>query len=87
MRRPHLFIINEAGLKNFRTAFEDKFESIQLGTQSGRLKDGRLFIYRVKSHDWLERLRGIRISSYETVGMVPLTTFEVSALQAMMQIS
>lgn len=87
MRELHLIVIPEARFSEFRGYLDEIASTYQLGTQSGVLKDGRRFIYRVKSPDWLDRLRGIRIKSYESWRGAPLTTYEVASLQAMMQIS
>jgi len=82
-----LILIPTAGLQTWIRENEHEFTSIQLGTQKGVMKDGTRFMYRVTEGDWLERLRGTTIKSYSITRGVRLTTFEISALQAMMQMS
>lgn len=83
-----LVIIPQCGLAAWRAENSDRIAAIQLGTQTGRFEDGKKFRYVVLNHhDWLERLSGLRFRSYEIVVGCQLTTRELSALQAMMQIS
>lgn len=81
-----LFIIPACGLKAWRDAQEASIASIQLGTQTGVLKDGRRFRYVVQDHgDYLSRLAGLRLSEYIIVGGARLTSYELSHLQSMVR--
>lgn len=82
-----LVVIPPCGLAKWRTDNSERIASIQLGTQTGRFEDGKKFAYRVADGDWLERLRGIRFREYRIEQGCNLTTREIAALQAMMQIS
>lgn len=83
-----LVIIPNCGLAAWRAENSDRIAAIQLGTQTGRFEDGKKFRYVVLNHhDWLDRLRGIRFREYRIERGCNLSTREIAALQAMMQIS
>jgi hypothetical protein len=83
-----LVIIPTCGLARWRNDNSEQIAFIQLGTQTGRFEDGKKFRFVViNDHDWLDRLRGIRFREYRIERGCNLTTREISALQAMMQIS
>lgn len=82
-----LILIAPCNLSYWLKSNEADIHWVQLGTQKGAFTDGRRFIYRVTEGDWLERLRGLRISEFKTTEGVRLNSFETSALQAMMQMS
>lgn len=82
-----LILIPIAGLQTWIRENEHEFTSIQLGTQRGVKKDGTRFMYRVTEGDWLERIRGQRFKGYQITPGVRLTSYEISHLQSMLQIS
>lgn len=82
-----LILIPVAGLTSWRIRNEDEFADLQLGTQRGRFRDGTRFRYIIAEGDWLERVRGLRLSDYRIERGCNLTSHEITALQAMMQIS
>lgn len=82
-----LILIPIAGLRSWLDENQANIESIQLGTQRGVKKDGTRFMYRVTEGDWLERIRGQRFKGYQITPGVRLTSYEISHLQSMLQIS
>lgn len=82
-----LIVIPRCGLTSWRVRNEDEFADLQLGTQRGRFHDGTRFRYIVTESGWLDRVRGLRISDYRIEPGCNLTSHEIGALQAMMQLS
>lgn len=82
-----LIIIPEAMFTAFRMDNSNRIASIQLGTQVGRLHDGRRFKVVVldRNNTWLDAIRGMRFHEYEIAYQAKLNSFELSAIQAMMQ--
>lgn len=82
-----LIIIPEARFTAFRMDNSNRITSMQLGTQVGRLHDGRKFRLVVvdRNNTWLETIRGIRFREYEIQYQAKLTAYELASIQAMMQ--
>ena len=82
-----LIIVPRCGLVKWRQANSERIASIQLGTETGRFTDGKKFRYIVADGDWIDRIRGLSFREYKIEQGANLTTREIAALQARMQIS
>ena len=66
--------------------FGESFAEFNQSTRVGVLKDGRTFRIIIKDNDseWLDKVQGMRIREYKTIGAVQLSPREAGWMQAMM---